>query len=216
MPVCGLVCRPARQPTAAGGPYTLRARGADGRHGGQEHQALLAPSLPVSRVSESMYRGLMSSCMDTFVISVRWWAEGPHSLAHRFGCVRVLPCSDMQCGGEVPAGGVGAPEALPPLPPEVRTACRAQPGDHRGRRPYDSPPPCSRCLARPELPGTSLSVWCVHVCLCVQEGELLKLMQDPTGRTPFVSEGHFHGPTGSLLLGSFRNRFLGRVTVPST
>jgi hypothetical protein len=48
-----------------------------------------------------------------------------------------------------------------------------------------------------------------------QDGELLRLLQDPTGRTPFVSEVHVHPQTGDLLLGSFRNRFLGRVTLSS-
>lgn len=45
-----------------------------------------------------------------------------------------------------------------------------------------------------------------------QEGKLVRLFQDPTGRTPFLSEAHVHPETGDLLLGSFRNRFLGRVS----
>lgn len=40
-------------------------------------------------------------------------------------------------------------------------------------------------------------------------------MQDPTGRTPFLSEVHVHPQTGDLLLGSFRNRFLARVGLAS-
>ncbi|TFJ80122.1 hypothetical protein NSK_008679 [Nannochloropsis salina CCMP1776] len=45
------------------------------------------------------------------------------------------------------------------------------------------------------------------------EGRLLRVLQDPTGRTPFLSEVHVHPETGDLLLGSFRNKFVGRVTV---
>lgn len=48
-----------------------------------------------------------------------------------------------------------------------------------------------------------------------QHGELLQLLQDPTGRTPFLSEVHVHPQTGDLLLGSFRNRFLARVGLAS-
>jgi len=45
------------------------------------------------------------------------------------------------------------------------------------------------------------------------EGKLLRVLQDPSGRTPFVSEVHVHPRTGDLLLGSFRNRFVGKVTL---
>ncbi len=46
-----------------------------------------------------------------------------------------------------------------------------------------------------------------------QDGELLRVLQDPTGRTPCLSEVHVHPTTGDLLLGSFRNRFLAKVTL---
>lgn len=52
----------------------------------------------------------------------------------------------------------------------------------------------------------------VRRAVCVQSGELVRLYQDPTGRTPFLSEAHLHPDTGDLILGSFRNRFLGRVS----
>jgi len=45
------------------------------------------------------------------------------------------------------------------------------------------------------------------------EGKLLRVLQDPSGRTPFVSEVHVHPKSGDLLLGSFRNRFVGKVTL---
>ncbi|GAB5034757.1 adipocyte plasma membrane-associated protein [Nannochloropsis oceanica] len=45
------------------------------------------------------------------------------------------------------------------------------------------------------------------------EGSVLRVLQDPSGRTPFVSELHIHPRTGDLLLGSFRNRFLSKVTL---
>jgi hypothetical protein len=48
-----------------------------------------------------------------------------------------------------------------------------------------------------------------YVAILSESSGVVETYQDPTGRTPFISQGNFHPLTGDLWLGSHSNKFLG-------